>query len=63
MRVAGAHDLSKDEAKAKEIISSIFPLNIDAAKKGDEVANGGFDKFSVEERLAREGRNPRTGEP
>jgi DNA-binding protein HU-beta len=58
--VAEAHDLPK--AKAKEIVSSIFALIIDTAKKGDEIAIGGFGKFSVKERPAREGRNPRTGE-
>jgi DNA-binding protein HU-beta len=58
--VAEAHDIPK--AKAKEIVSSIFALIVDAAKKGDEIAIGGFGKFSVKERPAREGRNPRTGE-
>jgi DNA-binding protein HU-beta len=58
--VADAHDLPK--TKAKEIVSSVFSSIIDAAKKGDEIAIGGFGKFSVKERPAREGRNPRTGE-
>jgi DNA-binding protein HU-beta len=57
--VADAHDLPK--TKAKEIVSSVFSSIIDAAKKGDEIAIGGFGKFS-KERPAREGRNPRTGE-
>jgi DNA-binding protein HU-beta len=58
--IAEAHDLPK--TKAKEIVSSVFALIVDAAKKGDETAIGGFGKFSVKERPAREGRNPRTGE-
>jgi DNA-binding protein HU-beta len=58
--LAEAHDLPK--AKAKEIVSSVFGLIVDAAKKGDETAIAGFGKFSVKERPAREGRNPRTGE-
>jgi DNA-binding protein HU-beta len=58
--LAETHDISK--AKAKEIVTSIFASIIEAAKKGDEVAITGFGRFSVKERPAREGRNPRTGE-
>jgi DNA-binding protein HU-beta len=58
--LAEAHDISK--AKAKEIVTSVFASIIEAAKAGDEVAISGFGRFSVKERAAREGRNPRTGE-
>ena len=58
--VAEANDLSK--ANAKEVVSSILAAIIDAAKRGEEVAIAGFGRFSVKERPAREGRNPRTGE-
>lgn len=58
--VAAANDLSK--AKAKEVVNSIFTSIIEAAKQGDEVAIAGFGRFTVKERAAREGRNPRTGE-
>jgi DNA-binding protein HU-beta len=58
--VAEANDLSK--AKAKEVVNSILAAIIDAAKRGEEVAIPGFGRFSVKERPAREGRNPRTGE-
>ena len=58
--VAEANDISK--AKAKDVVNSIFAAIIDAAKRGDEVAIAGFGRFSVKERSAREGRNPRTGE-
>jgi DNA-binding protein HU-beta len=34
----------------------------DAAKRGEEVAIVGYGRFSVKERPAREGRNPRTGD-
>ena len=34
----------------------------EALKGGEEVRITGFGKFSVRERKAREGRNPRTGE-
>jgi DNA-binding protein HU-beta len=58
--VAAANDLSK--AKAKDVVNSIFASIIEAAKRGDETAINGFGKFSVKERPARDGRNPRTGE-
>lgn len=58
--VAAANDISKP--KAKDLVTSIFASIIEAAKRGDEVAINGFGRFSVKERPAREGRNPRTGE-
>jgi DNA-binding protein HU-beta len=58
--VAEANDISK--AKAKEVVNSILAAIVDAAKRGEEVAIVGFGRFSVKERPAREGRNPRTGE-
>ena len=57
--VADAHELSK--AKAKEIISSLFSIMVDAAKKGDDVVVTGFGRFTLKERPEREGRNPATG--
>jgi DNA-binding protein HU-beta len=58
--VTEANEISK--AKAKEVVNSILAAIIDAAKRGEEVAIAGFGRFSVKERPAREGRNPRTGE-
>jgi DNA-binding protein HU-beta len=58
--VAAANDLPK--AKAKEIVQSIVDSIVEAAKRGDEVVINGFGRFSLKERAARIGRNPRTGE-
>jgi DNA-binding protein HU-beta len=58
--VAAANDLSK--AKAKDVVNSVFASIIEAAKRGDDIAINGFGRFSLKERPAREGRNPRTGE-
>jgi DNA-binding protein HU-beta len=58
--VAAANDLTK--AKAKDVVASVFASILDAAKRGEETAVNGFGRFSVKERPAREGRNPRTGE-
>ena len=58
--VAEANDLPK--AKAKDVLDSILSSILEAAKRGEEVSITGFGRFSVKERQAREGRNPRTGE-
>jgi DNA-binding protein HU-beta len=58
--VAEAGGLSKtDAAKA---VDAVLEGITDALKKGDEVRLVGFGTFSVSERAASEGRNPRTGE-
>jgi len=50
----------KDAAKA---VDGVFDVIARALKEGDEVRLVGFGTFSVSERAASEGRNPRTGEP
>lgn len=49
-----------DAAKAVE---SVFETISGALGKGDEVRLVGFGTFSVSQRKASTGRNPRTGEP
>ena len=46
----------------ERIINTILDEIIDALAKGDRVELRGFGAFSVKEREARIGRNPRTGE-
>lgn len=58
--VAESTGLSKSDA-AKSV-DSVFDSITDALKKGDEIRLVGFGTFSVAERAASEGRNPRTGE-
>ena len=48
-----------DAAKAVE---ATFDIITGALKQGDEVKLVGFGSFTVSQRKAREGRNPRTGE-
>jgi DNA-binding protein HU-beta len=59
-QVAAKSGLSKKDAGAAvdAVISSIE----DSLKSGEEVSFTGFGKFTVANRGAREGRNPRTGE-
>ena len=46
----------------ERIVNTVFEEIIEALAKGDRVELRGFGAFSVKERDARVGRNPRTGE-
>lgn len=59
-KIAAEQGTSK--ADARKIVDAVFSAIADAAAKGDEVALSGFGKFKVKDSLAREGRNPATGE-
>ncbi|HEY3304822.1 MAG TPA: HU family DNA-binding protein [Candidatus Binatia bacterium] len=48
--------------KAEEIVNGLFDDIVGALKSGDKVNISGFGTFSVSERKARTGRNPKTGE-
>ncbi len=59
--VADSADLTKvDAARA---VDSVFDSISDTLAKGTEVRLVGFGTFSVANRAASKGRNPRTGEP
>ena len=58
--VAQATDTSK--AEAANAVDAVLDTITDALKSGDGVQLIGFGNFSVSDRAAREGRNPRTGE-
>jgi len=58
--VAQATDTSK--ADAANAVDAVLDTITDALKNGDGVQLIGFGNFSVADRAAREGRNPRTGE-
>jgi DNA-binding protein HU-beta len=58
--VAAAASLKK--ADATKAVDAVFDSISEALKKGDEVRLVGFGTFSVSQRAASEGRNPRTGE-
>lgn len=50
------------KADAEKAVDGVFEAITAALKSGDEVRLVGFGSFSVSERAASEGRNPRTGE-
>ena len=58
--VAGKADLSK--SAANKAVDAVFDAIAGALKGGGEVRLVGFGTFSVAQRAASEGRNPRTGE-
>ena len=58
--VAGESGL--DNSEAKKAVEATFAVIAKHLAAGDEVSVGGFGKFSVTERSARQGRNPQTGE-
>lgn len=53
---------SLTKTDAASALSSLINAMSDALKKGERVSFPGFGTFSVSERRARIGRNPRTGE-
>ncbi|MDR0419289.1 MAG: HU family DNA-binding protein [Prevotellaceae bacterium] len=55
-----AHLTKVDAKKALDAFTETVTKSL---KKGDRVALVGFGTFSVSQRSARTGRNPRTGEP
>lgn len=60
INAVAANGLTKKDAEAA--VNAVFGAIGDALAKGDSVQLIGFGTFSVKERAAREGRNPRTGE-
>jgi len=58
--VAGQSGL--DNSEAKKAVEATFAVIAKHLAAGDEVSVGGFGKFSVTQRSARQGRNPQTGE-
>lgn len=58
--VASKADLSKSDAT--RAIDALIDSVTDALKQGDKVSLVGFGVFSVRERAARQGRNPKTGQ-
>ena len=58
--VASKVDLPR--AVAERAVNTMFDDIVDALKRGEKVNVSGFGTFSVSERKARTGRNPKTGE-
>jgi integration host factor subunit beta len=61
-KLASEYDHLRQE-DLERIVNVILDEIGSALSKGDRVELRGFGAFSVRERAARKGRNPRTGEP
>ena len=59
-KVAQSADMNK--TSASRAVEAIFDTIAASLKEGDSVTLTGFGTFSVSNRSARNGRNPRTGE-
>lgn len=59
--IAEAADLSR--ASAARAVDAMTDAIVAALKKNEAVTLSGFGTFTVRERAARIGRNPRTGDP
>jgi DNA-binding protein HU-beta len=59
--VAKVAEIGITKKQAAQVVDGVFGSIKDALAKGDKVSLIGFGTFSVKERAAREGRNPRTG--
>jgi len=58
-----AVETSNTSAAAERMVGAVFSAIVDALARDEPVAIAGFGKFVVRGRAARQGRNPRTGEP
>jgi DNA-binding protein HU-beta len=57
-----ANKLSLNRIDAEKAVNTVLDDIIEALKQGERVNISGFGTFSVAERGARSGRNPKTGE-
>ncbi len=60
--VAKVAEIGITKKEATQVVDCVLDCIKDTLAKGDKVSLIGFGTFSVKERAAREGRNPRTGE-
>lgn len=60
---AMAEKTGSNLAQTREMLNAFQEVVEEALVEGDKVALVGWGTFSVQERKARTGRNPRTGEP
>lgn len=59
--VSKVAEIGITKKQAGEVVDALVAAIKDALAEGDKVSLVGFGTFSVKERAAREGRNPRTG--
>ena len=60
---AGAEDTGLTKKDAEKAVASVIDSITAALKAGEKVQLVGFGTFEVRDRAAKQGHNPRTGEP
>ena len=60
---AVAQEAKLTDAQANAAVNAVIDAIQNSLARGDEVNISGFGAFRVVERAARDGRNPRSGEP
>ena len=58
-----AAETSATRADADRMVGAVFSAIADGLARDEPVSIAGFGKFDVRSRAARNGRNPRTGDP
>lgn len=58
-----ASKLDMPKGQAERAVNTVFDDIVGALRNGDKVNISGFGTFTVSNRKARTGRNPKTGEP
>ena len=56
------HEINTTNKKARETVEMVFTTMKNVLSKGEPVELRGFGKFSLREKSARTGRNPRSGD-
>lgn len=54
-------DAGLSKVEARKAVDAMLRVAVQALQQGDKVALSGFGTFSVQQKLPRTGRNPRTG--
>jgi len=57
-----ADKVSLRQADVEKVLSAVTDVILETLSKGEKVVITGFGTFEVRERMARNGKNPRTGE-
>ena len=55
--------VGSSKKEAGEVVEEVFAIIRDSLREGDKVKISGFGSFVVNQKKARRGRNPQTGEP
>lgn len=58
--VAKSSNLSKKDAEV--VVQTVLDSIVESLKRGEKIELRGFGSFRIRNRLARQGRNPKTGE-